>query len=869
MPPAKARKPRRRPRAAAASPESSSAPPPVAAETPPASATPERSPAPPPVAAETTPAAAPPDTSPAPPPVAAETPPASATAERSPAPPPVAAETTPAAAPPDTSPAPPPVVSATPPESAEASVTVAEDGGGNDKMAVEDLGEVGREEATGAESLEEEAYEEEPDEEVLEEEDPDAEDDPEEAEEDLEDAEEDAEDAEEESDEVEHDEKDTVLAAGSEKTATVDGGDEEKSMVTVSKEGGGEVTGLESAVVEEAANVDDGLEEAEEEEAEEDAMEEAEEEEVEEDAMEEAEEEEVEEDAMEEDTTELPGEGAAPDDMNELSEEEHEESGHEGTNGNNDEDGVACQLNVHSEVQNGELDSSLLTLGSVSVGNAKDLQIFLHGLPKGCPEKDITEVFSQFGEIESIKRIRKKNGGVAFVRYMSTEAAKKALAEFKEGAEVTGEMVKVSASRGDNTLYLRNICKSWTKEQVRISLRSIGIDGFDMSLPVDPEIGGQNRGIAFLKFASPDNAKAASQLLQQPDPLITIVRSVKESAQIPTESSQELAMQMQVKTVYLEHIPLSWDKSKVKECCKAYGVIQDVHILKKSKAKISFVEFSSRKSALACVEGINSANIGGELKLAASLARPRREIQLDKKSAKGGVKVNSDATSKDTNNSIKKKNQNREVVVKDSPHKLRKGDVSKLTSHVDVKVPQSSNPSKGKRKAGKTENTAVNERLPKRARKNRDVLTKPSNRTSHGGYARVPYAGESSGNIKRPGRSRYVTGNQSYPIAGASSRSKPNARDLEPHAGYIPPTNRVRAPANHVPVTYVSAPSTIHHIDDLPHAREIAVPPPAYGYTSNPQYQDGYPYAYLPPPRPSGSYHYPGTGAYSPRRRYY
>ncbi|XBI08636.1 hypothetical protein VPH35_136339 [Triticum aestivum] len=773
MPPAKAKK-LRRAAAAAAPPERSPAPPPSVAETPPAAASPERSPAPPPAVAETPPAAAPPETSPAPPPVAAET--------------------TPAAAPPETSPAPPPVVAATPPESSEASVTVAEDGGGNDKMAVEDLGEVEREEATGAESVEEEPDEEEPEEEdpeeseeveeveeeeeEEEEEDPDAEDDPEDVEEDPEDVEEDPEDAEEEADAVEDDEEDTVLAAGPEKTVTVEGGDEEKAMVTVSKEGGGEVTGLESAMVEEpeeAANVDDGQEEAEEEEAEE---------------------------AMEEDATEVPGDGAAPDDMNELSEEEHEESGHEGTHGNNEEDGVACQLSVHSEAQNGELDSSLPTLGSVSVGNTKDLQVFLHGLPKDCAEKDITEVFSQFGEIESIKTIRKKNG-IAFVRYMSTEAAKKALAEFKEGAEVTGGRVKVLASRGDNTLYLSNICKSWTKEQVRTSLRSIGIDGFDMSLPVDPETGGQNRGITFLKFASPDNAKAASQLLQQPDALITIVKSVKESAQIPTESSQELAM-LQVKTVYLEHVPLSWDKGKVKECCKAYGVILDVHILKKSKTKTSFVEFSSRKSALACVEGINSANIGGEVKLAASLARPRREMQLDKKSAKGGVKVNSDATSKDTNNSIKKKNQNREVrVKKDSPHKLRKGDVSKLTSHVDAEVPQSSNPSKGKRKAGKTENTAVNERAPKRARKNRGVLTKPSNRTSHGGYARVPYAGESSGNIKRPVGPRYVTGNQSYPIAGASSRSKPNARDLEPHAGYIPPTNRVRAPANHVPVTYV------------------------------------------------------------------
>ena len=37
--------------------------------------------------------------------------------------------------------------------------------------------------------------------------------------------------------------------------------------------------------------------------------------------------------------------------------------------------------------------------------------------------------------------------------------------------------------------------------------------------------------------------------------------------------------------------------------------------MKKSKKKISFVEFLFRKSALACVEGINSAKIGGEVKV--------------------------------------------------------------------------------------------------------------------------------------------------------------------------------------------------------------------------------------------------------------
>uniref|UniRef100_A0ACD5YJA1 Uncharacterized protein n=1 Tax=Avena sativa TaxID=4498 RepID=A0ACD5YJA1_AVESA len=326
---------------------------------------------------------------------------------------------------------------------------------------------------------------------------------------------------------------------------------------------------------------------------------------------------------------------------------------------------------------------------------------------------------------------------------------------------------------------------------------------------------------------------------------------------------------MSVKSVYLEHIPLSWDEGNIEECCKSYGEIQEVRILKKSKKKISFVEFSFRKSALACVEGINSAKIGGEVKLTASLARPRRQIHLDKKSAKGGFKVSSGAASEGANNSIKKKDHKKEVMVKKSSHKLPKGDVSKLTSQVDAEVPQASNLHKGKRKAGKTENTAVNGRLPKKPRKNRDVLTKPSNRARH-----VDYAGESSGNMKRSMGPRYVTTNQSYPIVGTLSRSKPNARDLEPHAGYIPPVNRVRAPADRVQVTYAydeprAAPSNYHHIDSLPYTREIAAPPPAYyGYTSDPQYQGEYAYTYLPPPRLSGS-DYRRSGAYSPPRRYY
>jgi len=72
--------------------------------------------------------------------------------------------------------------------------------------------------------------------------------------------------------------------------------------------------------------------------------------------------------------------------------------------------------------------------------------------------------------------------------------------------------------------------------------------------------------------------------------------------------------------VYVECIPSSWDEEKLKELCKEYGNIDRVEIIRKlNKTKrkdFAFIEFSSRENALACIEGINSAQIGeGEVKV--------------------------------------------------------------------------------------------------------------------------------------------------------------------------------------------------------------------------------------------------------------
>ncbi|XP_025794034.1 heterogeneous nuclear ribonucleoprotein Q-like isoform X2 [Panicum hallii] len=545
---------------------------------------------------------------------------------------------------------------------------------------------------------------------------------------------------------------------------------------------------------------------------------------------------------------------SAANDTNEVSKQEH------GKCGNTNKDKVADEFSKVSDscgsksndAQNSEL--------------AGGLEIFVDQLPKDCVEEDIAMVFSQCGDVKSVRIIKnsssEKNKDIAFVCYASIEAAKKALVEFKEGIEVKGEKVRVSACQDNNALYLGNICKGWTKDQVLTTLKSIGIQDCEISFPTSKR---GSRGFAFLKFASHYYARAAFRRLIKPDAIFGTDRSPKVSFYQPLiKPSENLT---EAKKVYLEHVPLSWDEDKIKECCQQYGKILKVDLLQISKnmdiETFSFVEFSSSKSALACVEGINNVNIvDGGFKLSACLARP-----------KSGLKVNSGAASEGATTSKKEKAHTGKVIVnKDSPHKLSKGNKKKLTclpkeilvkTNSPSKLPndydvnltsqdaalQISNPSKGKRKVGNYKNASVNQKPSKKQENNRNV--DGSQGTSQRAVLKTS---NSSRRKRKPGKNKNIYRNE-RPLKRAhnnsnmdgSSRSKAYASDLEPHAGFIPPASRVHS--THAYDRQRNGEYGIQPIDRHPYARASRA---AYcGHTSHADYEAGYTYVYPPPPPPS------------------
>ncbi|KAK3153504.1 hypothetical protein QOZ80_2BG0175070 [Eleusine coracana subsp. coracana] len=562
--------------------------------------------------------------------------------------------------------------------------------------------------------------------------------------------------------------------------------------------------------------------------------------------------------------------GSATDDMNEKIEGEHvkyvDKNKDDDANILSNGDDAAGSRNV--DMQNSEL--------------AGGLELLVDELPKNCVEGDIAMIFPESGEIKSIRIIRnsstEKSKDIAFVCFASIEAADKALTECKKGIEVKETKVRVSGCQDNNTLFLGNICKSWTEDQVLTALKNIGIQECKLRMPANYK--GTNRGFGFLKFDSHYYARAAFRQLIKSDAIFGIDRSVTVSFyRNPTKPSDDL---MEAKRVYLEHVPPSWNEEKIKECCEEYGKIVNVDLFQIStnmkSETFSFVEFSSSNSALACVEGINNAKIvDGSIKLSACLARP-----------KNGAISGSAMTSK-------KKNDHREKakevgVKKNAPSKLLKDNKRKITSQDAAEVQQTSQPSEGERKLGKNKNASVNQRASKKARnkchadgsnltyENAAVLQTPnpskgkrkSGKDVNGYTNKRPLKkAHNSRTVRRPNGTRCAgqpAGPQysrSHHSLGESSRSKAYASDLEPHAGYISLANQVHSAQAYDQLRIGRY--DIHPRDVHPYARETAPSRATYSdYTSHTRYQTEYEYIY--PPQPTSGSYYPGRGPFITRR---
>eukprot|EP00253_Pinus_taeda_P025761 PITA_25761 len=279
----------------------------------------------------------------------------------------------------------------------------------------------------------------------------------------------------------------------------------------------------------------------------------------------------------------------------------------------------------------------------------KEFEVFVGGIDKDAEEEDLRKVFSEVGEVVEIRLTMnpqtQKNKGFAFIRYASVDQAKRACTELKN-PQVKGKVCGVSPSEDSDTLFLGNICKTWTKETLREKLKSFGIDNIeDLTLVKDPKNEEMNRGSAFLEFSARSDAMNAYKRLQKRDVILGTDKTAKVSfAETFVEPDEEVMAQ--VKSVFVDGLPPSWDEDRVREQFKKYGDIDKIELGRNMpsarRLDFGFVAFSTHDAAVACIDGVNNTGLGeddNKVKVKARLSKPRQKGRLWKNGLRGGYQA--------------------------------------------------------------------------------------------------------------------------------------------------------------------------------------------------------------------------------------
>ncbi|XP_047310084.1 nucleolin-like [Impatiens glandulifera] len=284
----------------------------------------------------------------------------------------------------------------------------------------------------------------------------------------------------------------------------------------------------------------------------------------------------------------------------------------------------------------------------------KELEIFVGGLDCEAHEDDVKKVFEQLGEVVDVRLHKKdtstdKSRGYAFVRFATKEQASRALSELKNPL-ICGKKCETAPCKDNDTLFLGNICNTWTKEAIILKMKEYGIESvMNITLVSDPRREGLSRGFAFLEFPCHAEALLAYKRLQKSDVVFGHAERTAKVAFAEPLREPDPEVLAQVKSVFLDGVPPDWDEEKVREHFKSYGEVIRITLSKNiSTAKrkdFGFVDYSSHEAAVACVDDINNKELGDmKTKVKVSLSNPMPKTQAVKGGMSGGFKIDRPGT---------------------------------------------------------------------------------------------------------------------------------------------------------------------------------------------------------------------------------
>ncbi|KAL3530387.1 hypothetical protein ACH5RR_009709 [Cinchona calisaya] len=255
-------------------------------------------------------------------------------------------------------------------------------------------------------------------------------------------------------------------------------------------------------------------------------------------------------------------------------------------------------------------------------------EVYIGGISRDASEEELRGFCESIGEVTEVRIMKGKdsseNKGFAFVTYKNAELATKAILDLNN-TEFKGKRIKCSTAQAKNRLFIGNVPRNWSDEDLKKALMEVGPGVTSVELVKDIRNAQNNRGFSFIEYHNHACAEYSRQKMINP--------KFKLGSNAPTVSwadpkHTESSAASQVKAVYVKNLPKDITQDQLKKLFEHHGKITKI-VLPPAKAgqeknRIGFVHFAERSSTMKALQNTEKYELNGQV-VECSLAKPQAE----------------------------------------------------------------------------------------------------------------------------------------------------------------------------------------------------------------------------------------------------
>lgn len=258
---------------------------------------------------------------------------------------------------------------------------------------------------------------------------------------------------------------------------------------------------------------------------------------------------------------------------------------------------------------------------------ADDCEVFCSNIPTNVLENDLIPLFERYGTIWHLRLLMKannpkRNAGFSFIRFMDANAAREAAKNLNHYEIVPGKNLSVKQSKPNLSLFVGNIHRAKTKDQVHEKFSRITNGLVKTVVKSSFYEESKNCGFCFLQYDSHSSAYVAKRKL---DSVQTKVWGRQLFVDWSDRRLEPDAEQLKnTKTLFVNNLPKTATSELVKEKFQTFGEVNQVTVIK----DYAFVLFKNREDALNALQKFDVMDLNDKnIEISLAISKP---VQITK-----------------------------------------------------------------------------------------------------------------------------------------------------------------------------------------------------------------------------------------------